>query len=390
MAWTFSLTITNGTDRDLVVSGSNLYWGYWYTDNNDGRGPITVPAGQTVQAVGVRAAEGTWTGYEFSCVWKDNVPKQEFSYGSIVLSVNVPFDGSNTSSLYSTGLFQVGSWKPPTSSGHNFTCAITVSTPKYQVSDSTSEEDEHSYTSYLKKLYETNPTIQDWSSVERMLKEVDSFTINDNIPKQVDLISTLVGRSAPHDVKPEMWRGLADPIYRDPYAQNLGVKRYFAVTIYSVTTNPRAIVSLVRKETQKFSETIEVTTAIHNTLTLHWSIKESLSDKSAFPEVGMEVAQDFNQEFGVQNVLEVSTTKTTHIEEEQTFTAPDDSDLLIVPWVFSTAVLIYRESSHGEFGLVAGSEWAIAQIFKSYLLDHNATDQELALSKVYCEKKRLA
>lgn len=380
MPWTFFLTITNGTDRDLVVSSSNLNWGDWYTNSTDDKGPVTIPAGQTIQAVGARAARGTWTGYEFSCTWTDKVPEGESSYGSVDLYIDVPFSGSNESSLRSTGLLKVGGWEDLPSSGHNFTRAITISTPISNSVDQISNRIDglmykepqvtnDDYPSYLERLYAANPNIQDWSSVEKILKEVDSFSITNNIPKQFDLVSTLVARSAPHDIKPELWSGIGDPIYRDPYAQKMGVKRYFAVTLYAVTTNPRSIVSLVRKETRKFSETVEVTTVVHNTLTVNWSIKQSLSDKSAFPELGFELSQEISQEFGVQNVLEVSTTKVNHIEQEQTFTAPDDSDLLIVPWIFSTIVLMYREDKRGHIELIAGSEWAMAQIFKSYLLD---------------------
>lgn len=280
--------------------------------------------------------------------------------------------------MTATGALNIGGWENLPKSGHNFVRAITISTPLsrlvYQESKVTNEEDEQLYISYLEKLQVANPNIQDWPSVEKMLKEVDSFSIQDNIPKQFDLISTLIARSAPHEIKPELWRGIGDPIYRDPYAQKIGVKRYFAVTVYSVTTDPRAIVSLVRKETRKFSETVEVTTVIHNTLTVSWSIKQSLSEKSLLPEIGLEVAQELSQEFGVQNVLENSTTKTTHVEKEQTFTAPDDSDLLIIPWVFSTSLIIYREDNRGRIGLVAVSEWAMAQIFKSYLLDQKSVN----------------
>lgn len=73
----------------------------------------------------------------------------------------------------------------------------------------------------------------------------------------------------------------------------------------------------------------------------------------------------------MENVLEVSNTKTTEAVQEQTFTAPDNSDLLIVPWVFSKAVLLYREENGGRIELISGSEEEIAQTYKSYPLDQS-------------------
>jgi hypothetical protein len=131
MPWTFFLTITNGTDRDLVVSSSHLNWGYWNTNEIEGKKPVTVPAKQTIQAVGVKAASGTATGYEFSCSWTDQVPDGKTSYGSVNLYIDVPYSGSNRSSLTSTGLFRITSWENLPSDGHNFIRAITISTLEF-------------------------------------------------------------------------------------------------------------------------------------------------------------------------------------------------------------------------------------------------------------------
>jgi hypothetical protein len=128
MAWTFYLTITNGTDRDLKVTGSNLNWGYWYRDNVDNRGPIDIPKGQTMQALGVRAARGTATGYECSCTWTDVVPAKESSYGTVTLNLDVPYSGSNHSSCEGTGALFVQDWEDLPGSGHNFNRSIVVTT----------------------------------------------------------------------------------------------------------------------------------------------------------------------------------------------------------------------------------------------------------------------
>ena len=229
MPWTFFLTITNVTDRDLVVSSSNLNWGDWYTNSSDDNGPVTVPAGQTVQAVGVRAASGTWTGYEFSCVWTDKVPPGATSYGAINLYIDVPFSGSNNSSCTANGLLTIEGWKPLPSDGYNFVSAITINTPilaamrDYKTPKTANDKDAPQYEEYFQKLYSTNPKIEDWSSVQENLKEVKSFNINDNIPQKVELISTLLARSQPYDIEPQSWQGIGDPVYRNSYAQKVGV-----------------------------------------------------------------------------------------------------------------------------------------------------------------------
>lgn len=373
MPWTYFLNITNATDRKLKVLSSKLNWGDWYRDGVDDRGPTSVDPGQTVQALGIRAARGTWTGYEGSATWTDDVPQGQSSYGSVTNSVDVPFSGSNSSSCTPSGAYTISGWSPLPSSGSSFERSITISVgPKgalkatsASAAETSTDDVDDDYAVFLLQSAR-NPDVRDWNAVKTGLTEIDGFPITDYIPKSVDIVSRFLARSPVLDIEPARWPGVGDPDCPTPYAQTLFVKRYFAVAIYSVGTNPREIFSLVRGETRTFKKRVETTSVIRNVLTTSLSIKQSLTEKASIPEIGAELGSTLDTEFSVQNVLEISRQTVSEEVQEVTFKAPDDFDLQIVPWVFSTAVVIYREDKKGKISLVAASDWAQAQIYSSY------------------------
>lgn len=87
--WTFSLMITNATDRELEVFQSQLAWGIWNTDDMEDQKPVNIPPNTTLQALGIKASTGP-NGYECSCSWRDIVPQGGKSYGTISIALDVP------------------------------------------------------------------------------------------------------------------------------------------------------------------------------------------------------------------------------------------------------------------------------------------------------------
>lgn len=377
MAWTFYLTITNATDRVLKIDSSSIEWGTWYRNSVDNRGPISIDPGETVQALGIRAARGTWTGYECHAQWKDQTPPGEKGYGAITLMIDVPFSGDNDSSLVAGGALNESGWSNLPSSGHDFNRSVTIYTGKDRklvvletdvnpVNEFKTDAVEEEYRTWLLELAAKNPDIRNWADVEKDLQAVDDFNPLQYIPDGPYLTKRLLARSEPMVVEQKQWAGIGDVDYRTPYAQSLFLDEYFAVAIYSAGNDPRTFINVPAGSTRSTSEKVTVTSAIKNVLTVSWSLKTSLSEKASDPLTGSEVASSMDMEFGVTNVLEVSRESVTEKIIEQSFTAPPDSDVLIVPWVFSTAVVIYRRTKKGNVSLVAVSEWAQMQFFKTY------------------------
>ncbi|GLC90170.1 hypothetical protein [Lysinibacillus piscis] len=124
--WTFSLMITNTTDRELVVDHPQLDWGIWNTEDVEERGPLNVPPHTTIQALGIKASTGP-NGYECSCSWKDKVPAGEKSYGAISLSLDVPQKSKNRATCLVNHQLHVDGWEDLPEKGHNFVRSIIVS-----------------------------------------------------------------------------------------------------------------------------------------------------------------------------------------------------------------------------------------------------------------------
>jgi hypothetical protein len=372
--WTFHLNVTNGTDRDLKVIGSTIPWGYWYRDNVRDRGPMTIPKGKSVQALGVAAKSGP-EGYEFSCSWADDTPAGKLSYGTVSIYIDVPYIAGNSSRCEASGALFIDGWDALPRSDHNFVRSITITThaprtvegPILQAAAEENEDDKL-YRDYLLAVRENNPDVRDWASVESILAETSGFNPTEQMPKEPRYppVKMLVARSAPEDIAPGLWAGVGDPDYPNAYSKQVFVKRYFSVAVYSVNTNPRDVINLARGEKRKFGKRVQITSSIRNVQETTWSLKTSLETKSESVPMMKEVAAKLEWQYGVKNVLEESRTMVSEEVEERLFTAPPDHDVEIVPWVFSTIVLVYRVGDDQKVSLIAASDWAQQQLCKTY------------------------
>ncbi|WP_052262212.1 hypothetical protein [Pseudoalteromonas luteoviolacea] len=366
-SWVFKLNINNQTDRDLTLTNSNLSWGYWYRDNEDDSAPVTVPARENVEALGVRAASGTWTGYECDATWKDET-KGEGNLGTISLYIDVPFSGDNESSLDVNGLVSVEGWEDLPKSGHHFTRNITVIEVgnQLQVLDEDVQRVQSEFLEYLNVTAELNAVVQNWD----VLKDVEAkneFNILEYVPKgyMYPPKDTLLFRTDKHLIEKKLWQGIADPIYTSRYAKDTYVDEYFSVGLYFVNTNPRLTETIPAGVTKAYETTVEVTSAIKSTLTNFMSIRAALKVESKDPISGSAIASELESTYSVQNVLEES--NSYFKREKQTIELErSENNRLFVQWLFSTAVCIYRKDKKGNVSLVSISEWGEEVIDQVY------------------------
>ncbi|MEE9453121.1 MAG: hypothetical protein V3V13_01895 [Paracoccaceae bacterium] len=368
MAWTFRLNITNGTDRELTVSHPDLKWGWWYTDNEYEKAPVSIGAGETVYAMGICASNGTATGYEATCTWLDKKPD---SYGAITIDIDVPYWSGNVSSLIASGLYNVDGWSDLPSGGHNFTRNISIFSIQgaLQMVDEgwcEPEEEDPDYLRLLDLIESANEMIQNWPQLEAELP-VESFDPVSKIPETYIFPPEriLLARGDTISFEKKDWDGIGDPVYTSRYVKYNRAKSYFAVPVYSINTNPRDAESLPAGVHKTRMHSVEVTSAIKSTMESNFSLKTSLSIEAPIPNLGAKVAAKIESEFSIHNARVESTNRV--VKDEETIDIPAvDYDRLFVPWVFSTAVAIYCESKSGDVRLVAVSEWAQLQLHKTY------------------------
>lgn len=367
MAWTFRLNITNGTDRELKVSAPDLKWGYWYTNNSDKTAPVSIPAGKTKYALGIRAARGTWTGYECACTWLDD---EAGSYGSVSLYINVPYVGKNGSRFNTSGLYHSAGWEALPTSGTSFTRNVTITAADGQLEVTedtlTAEAEDPEYIAMLDAELASRDMVENWSSLKDMAV-VDQFDPVAEIPDTYQLPpkERFIARGEAMEIDKPDWPGIGDPKLPNAYAKQVRADRYFAVPIYSVNTNTRAtevVPAGVRKTTMRAAE---VTSTIHSVLETNFSIGTSLEAEANNKITGQRLAAKLESEFSIRSVVEKSS---THIERTETKIEiePVDYDRIFVPWVFSTTVALYCQNKRGEFRLVAISQWAMEQLFRTY------------------------
>ncbi|MGB5556553.1 MAG: hypothetical protein WBN04_00915 [Paracoccaceae bacterium] len=368
MVWALRLNVTNGTDRELTVSAPDLKWGYWYTDSKDNTKPRSIAPGETAYALGIRAARGTWTGYECSCTWLD---KTKPSYGAVSIYVDVPYVGNSSGIFDTSGLYSQAGWTALEKKSSSFTRNVTITAimGKMQVTEDTLREDEGDdpdYHRFMELELASNQLVQNWEELEA-LEEVYQFDAAAAMPDKYMYPPKefFIARGAVVEIEKSEWSGVGDSLYNSDYAKQMYADRYFAVPVYSINTNPRATETVpagVRKTTMHYAE---VASTIHSTLETNYSIKTSLEAEASNKVTGQRVAAKLESEFSLRNVLEESTTRIDK-EETKIEIEPADYDRLFVPWVFSTTVAVYCRNKKGKFRLVAISQWAVEQLYRTY------------------------
>jgi hypothetical protein len=363
-SWVFKFYITNKTNYTFTVKDDRLRWGYWYRENKKNNGPISIKPNEKIEVLGIRAPDNTPSGYECYCRWESPI-------GSINLKIDVPYSTSNSSYLEPKGLVTVDGWKDLPKSGHEFTREIVL----LQMKEAETGQDDYkeivetdeNYIRLIKLSNDTNEMMENWLDLKKSLEPVEDFNPWDKIPKEYKYPPKkfFLARSEPSDIAKSLWDGVGDSKYPSLYAKQTFVKRYFAVAAYSINTNPREVQSIAAGVSVYTEKTTEVSSSIKETLTKEWSIKDSLEAKSGDPKVGLEVSRKIEGQFSRKNVLEKSNSTVVR-EKHEVKIEKEPFDRLFVPWVFSQAILIYREKLDGTFGLVCISEWADLIIDKVY------------------------
>lgn len=130
-SYTYRLTIVNRTDRALEPVRRSLAWGLWWREGVDGQPPVAVPAGATVEALGIRASKSNAKGYECRCAWEAEGSSPNFP-DAVTLSIAVPMmAGGNRAGLDVAGRLKVDGWTGVSRLGHAFEHTLVVSTVAY-------------------------------------------------------------------------------------------------------------------------------------------------------------------------------------------------------------------------------------------------------------------
>lgn len=370
-SWKFKLYVNNATGKKLSVTSKNLNWGYWDLNDVEDREPIDIEPNTSQEVLGIKAARGTWTGYECSCVWSNN------EAGTLSLYIDVPFSADNESRLSSNGLLRVENWSDLPSSGHAFTRLIDVSlvggnlavTNDIIISDTDTDDD--GYCNYLDQQMSNNDIVNDWEKLkaERELEEFDPLAELPDTYKYPPKI--LIGHTPAFPLSKSSWDGIGDPVFENLYQKQQCVEEYFAVGIYTLNTNPRVNTSIAAGVETAEETTVEVTSSIKNTLTTHYSIKNSLTAKGTVPKISLEVSNTLEAQFSITNVKENSSSKLERTTKTVKIGA-SDKNRMFVQWLFSEAVAIYRKRKPANPGaedkieLIAISEWPIMIANKVY------------------------
>lgn len=360
-AWEFFLYINNQTGYTLEAEAAKRDWGTWYRDSVDKQGPQNVCAGESVQALGIRAAHGTATGYECRCRWsfkKDGKP-----IGSFDLKIDVPFSSSNSSTLTTTGLIRVEGWSDLPKKGHTFTRSITVSelgqlNSSHDLEQFLPDPDEKRY---YDLLMTNNELVQNWEQLKQQVPQMESFNPISVLPEnyQYPPRSIFVGRTQENVIAHNFWQDIDDPIYDQVWQKELFVDQYFSVGIYSINTDPRSTVNVPKGMEIVTENSVEVTSSITKTL------KSTLSLRALLKAEYSGLAGELETTYSTENVLEESNSRVERTAQTISIGA-SDHNRLFVPWVFSTAVAVYRKKKDGTVTLIGISEWAQEILDKVY------------------------
>ncbi|MBR3999224.1 MAG: hypothetical protein IKI93_12895 [Clostridia bacterium] len=351
-AWEFFIYINNRTSKTLEIDCKQLDWGTWYRNSTDDASPIEVQPGEAVQALGIRAAHGTATGYECRCTWvaKDTATNKKFY--SIDLKIDVPYSTNNSSTLTVSGPIRVEGWTDLPKSGHNFTRSITISELDMLHEDNSSGMDMQER-AYYDMLLSNNEAVRDWTLLQNDVTEQEQFNPCTVIPEAYNYPprETFIARSKKNTIQPVFWSQLHDPVYTFEWQKKDYVDEYFSVAIYTLNTNPRNTVMVPKGVETVTESSVEVTSSIKSTLEEQFSIRTLLNAEYSGLTAELEAT------YGITHTLEESYSRVERKTETVTIGA-SEKNRLFVPWVFSTILAVYRKKKNGQIDLIGISEWA--------------------------------
>lgn len=122
--WTYYLTVVNELDRPLELISENLAWGR--KERKEGNFPRIIAPGTNAE-YRVYSPSGTSTGIEFYLTFRDKVPAGEHSYGTVQVSVDMPYwKHANTSSCHTTGTLGQNGFTQVPHGAHDFSTSFVV------------------------------------------------------------------------------------------------------------------------------------------------------------------------------------------------------------------------------------------------------------------------
>ncbi|WP_087064306.1 hypothetical protein [Intestinibacillus massiliensis] len=123
--WTYQLTVFNQLDRTLHLDNANIAWGG--KDSGSDNFPDDIEPGKTAKYF-VHSPAGTATGIEFYLTFSDTPPSGSTRYGTLRVSVDMPYwKHKNTSSCDTTGLLQATGFQKIPDGNHDFSTSVTIS-----------------------------------------------------------------------------------------------------------------------------------------------------------------------------------------------------------------------------------------------------------------------
>lgn len=121
--WTYSVTVHNALDRPLRLASRNIPYGKPDPHNL----PSQIEAGKsgTYQII---SPAGVPVGIEFYLNFHDVAPADQPIYGTVQISVDMPYwKHANKSSCVTTGILQQNGFQEVGNGAHNFSTSVIIS-----------------------------------------------------------------------------------------------------------------------------------------------------------------------------------------------------------------------------------------------------------------------
>lgn len=118
--WTYKLLIENTLDRDLILINKTCPYGKLKCADEE------IPANGGRGTVEIISPAGAPYGLQISVTYGDKHNKDEISYGTFTVNIEVPLIEDNKSSCETTGIIMVDGFNELPKRGHDFQQSVTI------------------------------------------------------------------------------------------------------------------------------------------------------------------------------------------------------------------------------------------------------------------------
>lgn len=352
--WTYRIVINNNTDKPLELLSSDIPWGF-----PESEFPKNIAPNDT-GVYGVYSPAGVAYGIEFYITMRSMPEGGEKSYGSLTLSVDMPYwKHENQSSLTCTGILIEEGFKKVPDGAHDFAVSVDIIT---NLNKSTDEEHETAFQYEETNIAPSYNNLYDWNSAKNVKVIDPQRTVARELLPDINPINKRItaGRTEAVSIPKSKWKQIKDIKFPGEYSKGF-LKDYFTVVIYELRKNKT--LSLAENQSYEKEVSISNSSSVRRETSQQFHIENTINVSGSIGDT--DLSMDLRVMYEINSLEEYCEQSQINTRELFSYGAVDyERDIVL--WSLVKVLCLYREKPDGKIEPVGIGDYLMENIQKVY------------------------